>query len=107
MTRPFLNIPPENILTRCPRCFLEPNEWSEYAEYFATKILDAGQAYKEVCLWKWRCGDLDTQISQFGHLRSIMSTGRLLKSEKYSVAGWMLSVMLESVPEVYIPEAAR
>jgi hypothetical protein len=77
----------------CPSEFKEANDWSIFA-----MALFAGVA-GEVKDFEWKTDDVEVRKHQSECFRGLLGTFGLGHYEKESVAGWMLSEMLDEVPE--------
>ena len=83
----------EVALTRaCPAQFKESNPWSDYA----MSLFYSGGNIKN---WKWKESDPQIRARQFSRFRALLGTFGIPHEDKEAVAGWMLSEILESVPE--------
>jgi len=80
----------------CPIEFMDDdNPWAQYVMKIATEGGDTGN-------WKWLTDDEDAREIQFGHFCFLIGASHLSHNELKGLAGWMLSNMLEEVPE-YVP----
>jgi hypothetical protein len=76
----------------CPDDFQKNNPWSEYA----SKLFFMGGNIK---YWKWKSEDAMVKGRQLACFRGLLGTFGLPHEHKQAVAGWMLSEMLQEVPE--------
>jgi len=82
----------EDLVKQCPPEFRQGNDWSGYA---SSLFFEGGQ----VSHWKWKSDDDEIKGKQMACFHGLLSTFGIGHHEKESVAGWMLSEMLEEVPE--------
>lgn len=76
----------------CPSEFREENSWSDYA----SKIFFMGA---DISKWKWRETDPEERKKKLQCFDGLLGSFGISHEGKEAVAGWMLSVMLEEVPE--------
>jgi len=96
---PFGGLSNEKELAElCPPEFQEyDNPWHSYA----SKVAVLGASVAE---WQWRSDYPNTCKRQMACLRGLIGTFEIKHEDKLAVAGWMLSVMLTTVPEFVPPE---
>jgi len=89
----------EELSMLCPEEFKKPNPWSEYAMKF---FFEGGK----IGNWKWKSDDKKVRVHQLNCFHGFLATFEIPHKDKESVAGWMLSEMLEEVPEMLeeVPE---
>jgi hypothetical protein len=80
------------LLELCPDEFHGDNAWADYAfwSYFA------GGA---TIHWKWKSSDSGVKDRQFACFMALLKTCDLDWLDRDAIAGWMLSEMLEEIPE--------
>jgi len=83
----------ENELSKeCPEEFKQNNPWSDYA----MKLFFSGGNIKN---WKWKSDDDEVKGRQFACFCGLLGTFGLPHGYKKAIVGWMLSEMLQEVPE--------
>lgn len=83
------------LVDMCPEEFHENNKWSNYAR---TLFLEGASTEN----WSWKTEDEETAIHQLNCFDSFLRYSFVKNQDKLAVAGWMLSEMLNAVPE-HIP----
>jgi len=86
----------KDLLLCCPEEFREQNPWSDYANKLYL-------CYGDISNWKWKSDDEDVRRNQDDHFFGILGTVAMKAEHKNAIAGWMLSEMLDEIPE-YLPE---
>ncbi len=89
----------EELVRKCPEKFWQDNPWSRYALW----VFARGANIKN---WEYRAEEEKVRKRQLGCFKGVLGTFNLSQEAKLAVAGWMLSEMLEEVPE-YIPPAKQ
>lgn len=84
-----------SLAQKCPEEFQRNNPWSNYA----MDIFFQGGNIKN---WEWKSEDDEIKAKQLACFHGLLGTFELSRQNKQAVAGWMLSEMLQSVPE-HIP----
>lgn len=83
------------LAKKCPEEFKQDNPWSDYA----LKLFYSGG---KISNWEWKSEDIQEQKTQITYFKCLLETFYLSHEDKTAVSGWMLSNMLNKVPE-YIP----
>lgn len=88
----------EEFVLQCPPAFLKNtnNDWSRASMAI---FYNGGN----ISHWKWKSSDPETRLKQMACFRGLLGTFGIKHEHKEAVAGWMLSEMLEEVPE-HIPK---
>jgi len=95
--KPFGGLSNENeLVSLCPDEFKKDNPWSD----IAMKLFFLGGNIKH---WKFKSDDVAVCRRQFACFKGLISTFGISHEDKEAVAGWMLSEMLQEVPE-YVPK---
>ncbi len=82
----------DELAKKCPEYFQQYNPWSEYA----MKLFYNGGNIKN---WKWKSDDDKVKGRQFACFSGLLGTFGIRHEDKEAIAGWMLSEMLQEVPE--------
>jgi hypothetical protein len=82
----------KELAKKCPKEFQQDNPWSNYA----MKLFYNGGNIKN---WKWKSDDDGIKEKQFACFYGLLGTFGLRHEDKKAIAGWMLSEMLQEVPE--------
>jgi hypothetical protein len=85
----------EALARACPENFRRDNPWSEYA-------MNLFYCGAEISNWKFISSDEKEKTKQFRCFQGLLGSFGIRHEDKESVAGWMLSLMLEKVPQ-HIP----
>lgn len=81
----------QELAGACPESFTMDNEWVAFAKTVtATGI--------RVAEWRWRTKPGFERLHQVGCLLALLGSTDLSQDKKWSIAGWMLSEMLEVIP---------
>ena len=83
----------------CPKEFHKDNAWSEYA----ARLFFMGGNVKN---WRWKTDDPEKRQRQYACFKGLLGTYGLMRKDKEAIGGWMLSEMLEEIPE-YIPPTKK
>lgn len=90
---PFGGLSNEDALVRaCPKNFKETNPWSDYA----MRLFFSGG---DISKWNWKTSDIEVAKKQKAVFSSFLRSWGPKHEDKEAVAGWLLSEMLEEVPE--------
>ena len=91
---PFGGLSNEQKLVKlCPDEFKKSNKWSKLAMKL---FYDGGSTHH----WKYKNDDLKSK--QFSCLKGLLGTFEIKHEDKAAIAGWMLSEMLDELPD-YLP----
>lgn len=81
----------QELVNICPKEFKRDNKWSDLADMIFFKGADTRN-------WKYKSLDKDTQNKQKTCLMGLLSTFGIKHEDKSAVGGWMLSEILEELP---------
>jgi hypothetical protein len=82
----------DELVTACPDEFKKENPWSVLAMQL---FFNGGK----IGHWKFKTQDKNVRSVQLACFKGLISTFGISHEDKEAVAGWMLSEMLEEVPE--------
>ncbi len=85
---------PDVLVGACPQVFQEGNRWVECAKRLEPKV------DMDVCDWIWKDEDPQIRGTQLQVLLAIQWSD-LKKEDRHAIAGWVLSEMLQEVPQVH------
>jgi len=91
----------EELIEICPAEFKNGNAWSSYA----MALFYEGANIKN---WKWKLTDNKAKGHQLSCLKGLLGTFGIPHQDKLAIAGWMLSEMLNEIPEhIPVPKEAK
>ncbi len=89
----------EELAEICPEDFKQDNPWTKYASHFVKKDVKRRNRLIITTHWRYKPGTEEERRHKLSCFTTILASPNLHFKQKIPIAGWMLSEILEEVPE--------